>query len=170
MKIAILGYSGSGKSTLAQKLGKKLELPILHLDAVHHLPGWKEREREDEQEIVRAFLDEHDAWIIDGNYSKLLLERRLEEADRIYLLLLNRFACLRRVTVRYLRYRGVSRPDMAEGCSEKLDAAFVWWVLWNGRRPHRKKIYHEAAQKYPNKLTIVRSQRSLDRLYRELGL
>lgn len=71
MRIAIIGYSGSGKSTLAAQLGQKLQVPVLHLDSVHWLPGWVERPREEEKQIVRAFLDEHDAWVIDGNYSAL---------------------------------------------------------------------------------------------------
>ena len=43
MKIQIYGYSGSGKSTLAHDLGAKLELPVLHMDTVHFLPGWQVR-------------------------------------------------------------------------------------------------------------------------------
>ena len=43
MKIAVLGYSGSGKSTLARKLGELYGVPVLHLDAVQFLPGWRER-------------------------------------------------------------------------------------------------------------------------------
>jgi Adenylate kinase and related kinases len=43
MKIAIIGYSGSGKSTLAAKLGKFYHAEVLHLDSVHFLPGWVER-------------------------------------------------------------------------------------------------------------------------------
>ena len=46
----------------------------------------------------------------------------MEEAVQIVLLLFDRFRCLRRVTRRYLTYRGRTRADMAEGCNEKLDA------------------------------------------------
>jgi adenylate kinase family enzyme len=45
MKIAIIGHSGSGKSTLAAFLGEKYALPVLHVDTIHFLPGWVERER-----------------------------------------------------------------------------------------------------------------------------
>ena len=43
MRIAIIGYSGAGKSTLARALGERYACPVLHLDALHFLPGWKER-------------------------------------------------------------------------------------------------------------------------------
>ena len=59
MKIAILGTSGSGKSTLAKRLGETYGLPVLHMDTVHFLPGWVERPFEEEEAIVRQFLDEN---------------------------------------------------------------------------------------------------------------
>ena len=42
MRIAIIGYSGAGKSTLARALGERYACPVLHLDALHFLPGWSE--------------------------------------------------------------------------------------------------------------------------------
>lgn len=57
MKIAILGTSGSGKSTLAKRLGETYGLPVLHMDTVHFLPGWVERPFEEEETIVRRFLN-----------------------------------------------------------------------------------------------------------------
>ena len=54
MKIVVNGYSGSGKSTLARRLGKLYQIPVLHLDTVHWLPGWEEKEEEQERSEVRA--------------------------------------------------------------------------------------------------------------------
>ena len=88
MKIAIIGYSGSGKSTLAKTLGELYDIPTLHLDTVHFLPNWVERTNEDERRIVTEFLDKNEGWVIDGSYSKIVYERRMEEADKIILLLL----------------------------------------------------------------------------------
>ena len=73
MKIAILGLSGSGKSTLAKQLGSFYHAPVLHLDAVHFLPGWVERVPGEEEQLVTSFLDTHSSWVMDGNYTKTLL-------------------------------------------------------------------------------------------------
>ena len=94
MKIAVLGYSGAGKSTLARALSSALPLPCLHLDQVHWLPGWTERAQEESRQIVEEFLEQNTSWIIDGNYSGLCLEERLEQADHIAFLNFPRLRCL----------------------------------------------------------------------------
>ena len=132
MKICVIGYSGSGKSTLAGKLGERYRTDVLYLDRVHWLPNWTMRTREEKTRIVGEFLDTHDEWVIDGNYSKQWFDRRMEEADQILILNFNRFRCLGRVIKRYKTYQGNTRPDMGEGCQEKLDWEFIRWVLWDG--------------------------------------
>lgn len=162
MKIAIIGYSGSGKSTLARKLGEAYHAPVLHLDTVQFLPQWEDRPVAEQTQIVNAFLDSHDAWVIDGNYSKILYERRMREADRIILLLFGRVHCLYRVIRRYLAYRNTTRPDMAPGCNEKIDWAFVKWILWEGRSKRARQRYRGIVQAYPQKAIVIKNQRQLD--------
>ena len=112
---------GSGKSTLARQLGEAYNLPVLHFDKVQFRPNWEIRPQQSKELMTKVFLDLHDSWVIDGNYSKLFFERRMEEADVIILLLFSRLSCLYRVSHRYLVYKDASRPDMADGCKEKLD-------------------------------------------------
>ena len=83
MKIAIVGFSGSGKSVLADILGDFYNTQVLHLDQVNFLPNWATRPDQEQVKIVRAFLDSHDSWIIDGNYPNLEYWRRMEDADII---------------------------------------------------------------------------------------
>lgn len=170
MKIAVIGYSGSGKSTLSRKLGARYGADVLHFDQVHFLPGWKTRSREEKARITTEFMDTHESWIIDGNYTKYSFERRMAEADLIVLMLFRRLDCLRRVTQRYLTHRGHSRPDMTQGCNEKLDWAFVKWILWEGRTRDIRQCFADVQKQYADKTAVVRNQRQLDELYRRHGL
>ncbi|MBR6773005.1 MAG: DNA topology modulation protein [Clostridia bacterium] len=163
MKISILGYSGAGKSTLARTLGGLYGLDVLHLDSVHFLPGWVVRENEEKQRIVKAFLDTHDSWVIDGNYSKLSYDRRMESADLIVLLLFNRITCLFRAYRRYKSFKGTTRPDMGKGCNEKFDKEFVKWILWEGRSKAARARYKDIISKHREKTVVIRNQRQLDR-------
>lgn len=166
MKIAILGHSGSGKSTLAARLGAKYGVPALHLDTVHFLPGWVERPREDMLRDVEAFMDANDQWVIDGNYSAIAQPRRLAEADRIIIMQFNRFSSLYRAWRRYRTYRGQERSSMAAGCPEKLDWAFVKWILWEGRSKRKLAHFRSVAERYPQKTVVIRNQRQLDEYMR----
>ena len=169
MKISIIGYSGSGKSTLAAHLGELYGLPVLHLDSVQFLPGWQDRPREERERMVAAFLDEHEesGWVIDGTYSSLLPERRFDRSDRIIFLNFSRITCLFRVWRRYRTYRGRVRFSAAEGCPEKLDRAFVLWVLRDGRTPERRQKYRDILARCPGETRILGSQRAIDRYLEE---
>lgn len=41
----MLGPCGAGKSILATQLGKRLDLPVIHLDSEYWRPGWIEPRR-----------------------------------------------------------------------------------------------------------------------------
>ncbi len=168
MKIAVLGYAGSGKSTLARALGDYYGLPVLHLDTVMFLPGWRERPQEEQLALVRDFMDRHEGWVIDGNYSNLLQPRRLAEADLVVMLLFGRFSSLARVTKRYRRFRGQSRPDMAAGCEEKLDAAFIRWVLWEGRSRKKREGFERKRKSCGDRCVVLKNQRQIDRFLKEI--
>ena len=163
MKIAVIGFSGSGKSTLAQKLGKHYNISVLHLDTVHHFPDWKERDDESKKTIVKNFLNDNSSWVIDGNYPKLYYERRMQEADLIVMLLFNRFNCLFRAYKRYRKYKGKSRPDMTEGCDEKLDFEFVRWILHDGRTKAKKEKFKLLKSLYADKVVVLKNQKQLDK-------
>ena len=164
MKIAILGHCGSGKSTLARQLGEKYDLPVLHFDAIHFLPGWVETDRPYKREKVNAFLDENpEGWVMDGNYFKICAERRFEEADHIIYLDFPRRLCLPRVLKRWIHYRGKTRPDMGPGCEEKVDWAFLKWVLWDGRTPKKLADFAAVKAQYPAKFHHIKSPKQLEK-------
>ena len=157
MKIAVIGYSGSGKSTMARQLGQILGYPVLHLDKVQFLTNWQERDTEESKSIVLSFL-ENPNWVIDGNYSRFYLDRRLEEADKIIFFDFNRFTCFKQAHGRYVKYKNKTRPDMADGCNEKLDYEFVKWLLLDGRTIKRRKKFKEMSQKYSQKIIILKNR------------
>ena len=170
MKIAIVGYSGSGKSTLARQLAEKYKCDVLHFDAIQFLPGWAIRSDDEKKKITENFLDAHDSWVIDGNYSKLFYERRMEEADVIIFLLFNRFSCLYRAYRRYKQYKNQTRPDMAEGCNEKFDWEFAKWILRDGRTKRARERYSSTILKYKKKAIVIRNQKELDRYINSINI
>ena len=162
MKIAVIGYSGAGKSTLARKLGERYNIPVLHFDRVYWSSGWQERNQDEYHGMVHEFMKQPE-WVIDGTYTKVEFERRMSEADTIIFLDLPRLTCFCRAWRRFFRYRGKVRSDMAEGCPEKMDPEFVWWLLWKGRTLQKKEIFQKILKNYPKKTVVLKNQREIDR-------
>ncbi len=165
MRIAVLGYSGSGKSTLAAALSRRYQLPLQHLDQLQFLPGWIERDRDEASAAAHAFLQQQN-WVVDGNYHTFAFEERLEKADCIILLQFSRLACLLRIIRRFLQFRGRVRDSAAEGCMEKIDFAFLRWILWDGRTKEIRQRFRAVFERYPDKTTRIRNQRELSAFYR----
>lgn len=168
MKIAVVGYSGSGKSTLAKYLGKIYNIPVMHLDTIQFCANWQIREEEESKKLLKIFM-ENDSWIIDGNYSNFYYDERLKQADKIIFLNFNRFVRLYRVILRYNIYKGKTRPDMAEGCNEKLDREFIWWVFWESVAYRRKRRFNEIKRIYSEKVIELKNQKQLNTYMRNSG-
>lgn len=126
-RIVILGCSGSGKSTLARQLGKKLTIPVHHLDSYFWKPGWVNIERSELTEIQQEIIKQ-DQWILDGNYSATI-NIRLQAADTVVFLNYPTWRCLYGIVKRRIQYHNQTRPDMGKDCKEKLDWEFIQWVL-----------------------------------------
>ncbi|WP_411035556.1 AAA family ATPase [Shinella sp. BYT-45] len=147
-RVLVIGCSGSGKSTLAQKLAARLGLPYVSMDReIFWLPGWQMRPRAEAlarlQEIVAG-----ERWIIDGT-SPGTLPLRLARAHLVLWLRPPRFISLHGVVSRWLRFRGRSRPEMAEGCPEKIDRKFLAYV-WNFEKTESPEIEETLAAYGPD--------------------
>ena len=162
MKIAIMGYSGAGKSTLAKRLAQEIGIEPLFLDRVQFLPNWVEREPEAAREIVCQEMTRPD-WVIDGNYTHMLREERMRDADEIIFLNYPRLICLIRAFKRHRAFRGKTRESMADGCIERMNWEFVWWILYQGRTRPRVRGFWRIVHQYPEKTAVIRSDRALNR-------
>lgn len=136
----VLGCPGAGKSTLAREIARLTGLPLVHLDQRYWRPGWREPDREAWKREV-ADLVARPAWVIDGNYGGTLA-LRLAAADTAVLLDFPVWLCLARVLRRELASLGRVRADMAPGCPERFDPAFLTYV---GRYRRNDRERHLAA-------------------------
>lgn len=126
-RVLIIGPCGSGKSTLARELAPRLGLPLVHMDQLGWQEGWIETEKAELNARLAAAVAQ-DEWLIEGNYGSTLAPR-LERADTVIYLDFPVTLCLWRLVKRIITHRGRSRPDMPEGCPERFDAAFFWYVM-----------------------------------------
>lgn len=139
-RVLVIGPCGAGKSTLARELGPLLGLPVIHLDKLHWRPGWVEGSKAELlADLAREMAAER--WLVDGNYGSTM-EPRLALADTVIYLDFPVWLCLWRIVRRWWRWRGQSRPDMTQDCPERLDPAFLWYVLrWNsGPGPRTERL------------------------------
>jgi len=140
-KIAIVGSPGAGKSALAQQLGESLNIETIYLDRYFWQSDWREKPRDARIEILRGLVRK-EQWIIEGTYLGSS-EPRLNSADTIIFLDIPPLVCLWRLTKRHLEYRGRSRPDLPDGCSDKLNLTCVLKVLGfplRGRRTLKQML------------------------------
>ena len=70
-KISIIGGAGTGKTTLANNLGKKLNLPVCHIDGIQHLENWKQRDKEQRDKMILEKVNE-EKWIIGSLIETLI--------------------------------------------------------------------------------------------------
>lgn len=164
-RILIIGSSGAGKSTLARALGQAAGLPVVHLDKLWWLPGWQNRSKEEFDALLGEEL-EKDAWIIDGNYDRTL-ETRLRRADCVIRLAPPRLTCVAGVLGRIWRNRGRTRPDMGEGCPERVDWAFLRWV-WHFPEEEGARAQRILARWPQVPVITLRSRRAVNKLLREV--
>ena len=165
IKVSIIGYSGSGKSTLAGVLAQQYQIPLMYLDTVQFSAGWKEREITEARKIVADFM-QNDSWVIDGNYNKFYRQERLDNASEIVFMNFNRVACVFRAVKRYFNYRNTTRESMTEGCSEKIDGEFLWWLIFKGRTLERRKSFKAIVSENKSKTVVIKNQKQLDRYMR----
>lgn len=161
--------AGAGKSTFARKLGEQLDLEVHHLDAYFWEPGWKERDKQD-FERIQLELVAGERWIIEGNYASTM-GIRLAQADTFIYIELPLAVCVYRVLKRWIKGRGKTRPDMAEGCPEKMDKEFLKFIIttYTARKGAMRTRAAEFEASAPNRKSIIlQSQKQIDHYFLRL--
>jgi adenylate kinase family enzyme len=164
-RVVIIGCGGAGKSTLAQELGKRTGLPVIHLDSIFWLPGWVEMNRDEFDRKIRAEL-EKEQWIIDGNYNRTMPER-VARCDTIIYLDFPRIVCLYGIFKRLLTNIGKTRPDMGEGCPERIDWEFLKWV-WNYNKDKRERNYRLLNEATHAETIVLKNRRAVKKFLKSL--
>jgi adenylate kinase family enzyme len=160
-RVLVIGCSGSGKSTLAQKLGRRLGLPYVSMDReIFWLPGWQSRPRAVAVARLEGFVA-GERWIIDGT-SPGTLALRLPRSHLVLWLRPPRWLSLYGVISRWLKLRGQSRPEMADGCPERISREFLTYV-WNFEKTESPEIEENLAAYGPDVPVCVLKSRAENR-------
>lgn len=137
-RILICGTSGSGKSTLARKLAAWEGLPYIEVDSHFHLPGWKQRSREELRERLIPILNQ-ESWVLDANYSAVR-DITYATADTIIWLDYPFMVTFGRMVRRTVR-RVITGEPVCNGNRETFrksflsrDSIILWMVTTHGRR------------------------------------
>ena len=149
MKIMILGYAGSGKTHLSDYISEMNNIPVLHLDSIKWDNEWKSVDDFLVLPQVADFMKKGD-WIIDGFYDYLYFNERLEQADKIILLLLPRITCFYRALKR-------TKSRRKDGYKNDLNLWFVKFLLFGCRNKERRQTYAKIAEKYKEKTVVLKS-------------
>lgn len=137
-RVLVMGSSGSGKSSFAMRLSEITGIPFVSLDALFWKPGWVKSDKAEFRERVSEAARQP-RWIMDGNFQSHLVELRRDVSDTVIWFDLPRSTCMLGILKRIARSYGQVRPEMGEGCPEKIDFDFFRYV-WTYRRLQRPKL------------------------------
>ena len=160
MKIAVLGYAGSGKTYLSDYISEKKNIPVLHLDDIKWDKEWKPIDDSVVLPKVADFMAKED-WIIDGYYTYLMIDERLQKADKIILLQLPRMTCFFRAVKR-------KKSRRQDGYANDMNWWFVKFTLFGCRNKERRNYYAEIAEKNKDKTVVLKTKRQVEEFMRSI--
>ena len=167
MKILVIGYSSSGKSTFSKRIGNVYNIPVLHIDKIFFAPNWVEREKSLVEKEIRTFM-KNESWIIDGLYRNHAKER-FELAEQIFIFDFNRFKCLYGAIVRRVKFHNQIRDSIADGCKERLNFSFIWWILFGGRKKESKNLLKSIQTTYEKKVIVFKTRKQASQYLKKIG-
>ena len=158
-RIIVVGSQGSGKTRLAINLGRKLDVPVVHLDVLYWQPGWKPSDTASFRTRVAEAIA-GDAWVIDGSFSGLAFDLTIARADVLVVIDRPRWLCQWRILWRSAFDRDRTRPDLPAGCPEQFD----WKLMKEAWRydTERVPVIEAERLKYGDEVPVVRLRRDRD--------
>lgn len=162
-RISIVGGPGTGKSTLAYNLGKKLDLPVYHLDAIDHFENWRKRDSKERDKIILEKIEEP-KWVIDGTYTSTL-EKRLKNSDLVIFLNYKPIARIKGVLSRYIKGRNKEKAEIP-GCKEKMELKFIKFTL-NWEKNKGRTIKEELGKNKDKNILIFKKRKDLNKWYED---
>ncbi|EMB0337606.1 AAA family ATPase [Listeria monocytogenes] len=158
-KVLIIGPNGAGKSTFATELGKHYDFEVCHLDKLFWQENWNAVAKADFEDKVDNIMSSKKKYIIDGDYF-FNLEKRLEHTDLVIWIKIPLFLCVANIIKRRFKYMTNVRPDVTEGCDEKLNLSFLLYALkYNKRSGKQTKELLDNA--YDKELFVIDSYKKL---------
>ncbi|ARJ92481.1 ATP-binding cassette domain-containing protein [Listeria monocytogenes] len=158
-KVLIIGPNGAGKSTFATELGKHYDFEVCHLDKLFWQENWKAVAKADFEDKVDNIMSSKKKCIIDGDYF-FNLEKRLEHADLVIWIKIPVFLCVANIIKRRFKYMTNVRPDVTEGCDEKLNLSFLLYALKYNKRSG-KQTKELLDNVYDKELFVIDSYKKL---------
>jgi adenylate kinase family enzyme len=133
-----MGGSCTGKTTVSGEVARRLGVPHIELDALHHDAGWQEAPAEVFQaRVLAAFDAAPEGWVADGNYGSKLGSLVLEHADTA-VLLAPPFGITFARSLRRTIGRTITREQLWNGNREQLRFLFTrYWIPWWVLQTHR---------------------------------
>ena len=160
-RVAVIGCPGGGKSTFSRALRDRVGLPLYHLDAIYWRDDRTHLSREEFYPLMQEIIAREE-WIMDGNFNRTMPER-IKRCDTIIYLDFSRVVCLMGVVKRVITTYGTVRPDMGEGCPERIDFEFMKWV-WNFNK-NKRESYYKMLNEVEGIETIVLKNRCAVKLF-----
>ncbi|MBC2128558.1 AAA family ATPase [Listeria marthii] len=159
-KVLIIGPNGAGKSTFAAKLGTYYDFEVCHLDKLFWQENWNAVTKDEFEKKVNEVMCSEKSYIIDGDYF-FNLEKRLEHADLVIWIKIPLLVCVANIIKRRFKYAMDTRPDITEGCDEKLSLSFLMYALRYNKRSG-KQTKELLDNVYEKELFIIDSYRKLN--------